>query len=142
MKEMDMQTFFGKAIQKTPPKETEIYELKICKNNSFPFDKIKPHQIEALLKAESSSFYHKITDPPVFYGMNSRFNIKRPFDCLCLVNVKAYLVFWFYKPNQPKKFIKVRINDFLEFKSKSKMKSFKEAEILGVASEVVNILKI
>ena len=142
MKEMDMQTFFGKAIQRTPPEETEIYELKICKGSSMPFDKIRPHQIEALFKAETEFFYHKITDPPVFYGMNSRFNIKRPFDCLCLVNVKAYLVFWFYKPKQPKKFIKVRIKDFLIFKEGSKRKSFKEEEILKVASEVIDIIGI
>lgn len=136
-----MQTIFGNLLKNNPPRETEVYELKICKGTSLPFASVKEHQIEALKKVETAGFYHKLSDPPVFYGMNTRFNIKRPFDCLCIVRAKAFLVFWFYKPKQLKRFIKVRINDFLELKDKIGKKSFTEPEILGIATEVVTVLR-
>ena len=139
MTEKDMQVLFGKYLKDNPPKETEVYELKICKGNSLPFNSVKQHQIDALSQTQTSSFYHKLTDPPVFYGMKTRFNVKRPFDCFCLVKVNAYLVFWFYKPRQPKQFIKIGIKDFLRFEEGAVKKSFREEEILNVANEVINI---
>lgn len=139
MTEKEMQTLFGKYLKKTPPKESEVYELKICKTSSLPFNSVKPHQIENLLQAETSSFYHKITDPPVFYGMNTKFNILRPFDCFCLVKVKAYIILWFFKPRKLKQFIKIRIKDFLKLKAISDRMSFNEQMVLGIDHEIINI---
>ena len=132
-----MQVLFGRHLKDNPPKETEVYELKICKGNSLPFNSVKQHQIDALTQTQTSSFYHKLTDPPVFYGMKTRFNVKRPFDCFCLVKVNAYLVFWFYKPRKPKQFIKVRIKDFLKLKEASSKMSFTEEEISGIATDIL-----
>ena len=139
MVERDMQVLFGKYLKDNPPKESEVYELKICKTNSLPFDKIQQHQIDALNQVELGSFYHKITDPPVFYGMNSRFNLKRPFDCFCIVKAKAYIIIWFYKPRQLKEFIKIRIGDFLKLKETSDRMSFTEEMVLRIKHEIINI---
>ena len=126
MTEKVMQTLFGKHLKIDPPSETEIYELKIVKGNALPFNSLKDHQRQALIQAHKEFFYHKITDPPVFYGMNTRFNRSRPFDCFIVVKVNAYVVIWYYKPRQKKEFIKIHIQDFYEEELKADRKSLTE----------------
>lgn len=138
MNEAHMQVLFRDYIKQRPPVGTEAYELKISKTRLLPFEKVKEHQISALLECESGFFY-KITDPPIFYGGKMRFNVPRPFDCLYLKGVKGYLVFWFYKPRVPKRFIKVRIQDFIKFRDNSKSKSFSEEDIMKIEPEVLNV---
>jgi hypothetical protein len=123
MRESDMQVLFKKYLEQNPPKRTEVYELKISRGGTLLFDQVKEHQIEALRQAEDSYFYHKLSDPPVFYGMNSRFNLKRPFDCFVLRRVKSFLVVWFYKPRQKKVFVKIPIKKFLYAKNNLNRKS-------------------
>jgi hypothetical protein len=126
MREAQMQVFFGNYVKKNPPYQSEVYELKLSRGSSLAFDQIKEHQINALLQCENGSFYHKISDPPVFYGQNTRFNVKRPFDCFIVTRVKAFIVVWFYKARQEKYFIKIRIKKFLEMKAATARKSFTE----------------
>ncbi len=122
-----MQTLFKDYLSKCSPKETEAYELKIVRSKSLPFSAVKDHQVEALLKAEDG-FFHKLTDPPVFKGMNTRFNSRRPFDCFFLVKASAYLVIWFYEPRKEKVFVKLGINDFLRLRGEAKRKSLTKEE--------------
>lgn len=138
MTERDMQTLFGKFIQKHPPKETEAYELKISKTPSFSFSNIKEHQIEALLKTESGFLYHRLTDQP-WMDRPYSYTLRKPFDCFCLVKNKAYLIFWFYKPRKPKKFIKIEIKKFINFMNNSSKKSFREEEIASIADVILEI---
>lgn len=127
MKEKDMQVLFGKHLKENPPNQTEVYELKICKGTSLPFNSLAEHQVEALLEAEDKGLYHKVSDQPVSWGMNSklRFTAKKPFDCF-FAKCPAYVVVWFYKPRQPKFFIKIRIKNFVEMRFKANRKSFTE----------------
>ena len=138
MKESNMQTMWGKYLKEYPPEKTEVYELKICKGTSIPFDRIPSHQIEAL-QSVSRWLYHKLTDAPIYYGMQTRFQKPKPFDCFCIVKSEGFLVVWFYKPRQPKRFIKIKIDDFLKMKEHSKRKSMTEAMALEIAYEVVKI---
>ena len=121
-----MQTFFGKYLKENSPDETEVYELKFTKGISIPFDRVPEHQIEALLKSENEGLYHKITDQPWGRTSNIRYTSKKPFDCLFITKVKAYLVVWFYVPRKPKIFYKIRIKDFLEMEKQTDRKSFTE----------------
>jgi len=139
MNEKHMQSLFGNYLKKNPPNCSEVYELKYTKGTSIPFANIKEHQAKALLDAEENSLYHKISDPPVFYGMNTRFNAKRPFDCFCLVNVKSFVVVWFYTPRQRKLFIKIGIKTFLKLKENSDRKSFTEKMAIDASTKVINI---
>ena len=136
-----MQVLFGKYLKDNPPKETEAYELKICKAKSLRFDVVKEHQVKALTEVNDGFFYHKITDPPVFYGMNTQFNVKRPFDCFALINAKSYLIFWFYKPREPKAFIKIAMKDFLDlcYHYKEERLSFTEEMLLEKPHERIYI---
>jgi len=134
-----MQGFFGKFIEKNPPKESEACELKITSSISIPFDAVKDHQVKALLEVESTGLYHRITDQPWIEDRPHAFTKPKPFDCFFMRNNKAFVVVWFYKARQKKKFIKIRINDFLKLKATCGRKSFTEPMVLEIASEVLNI---
>lgn len=133
MKESDMQTLFGKYIRSKRPPQPAVFELKICKGTSLSFDALKDHQIKALQEVSREGFYHKLTDPPVFGNMQTRFNMPRPFDCFYLIGIEAFVVIWFYHERQPKKFIFIKIRDFLIEKESANRKSLTEdrAKIIG-----------
>lgn len=134
MTEKNMQTFFKSYLEKNPPVETEVYELKICKGTAFPFDNVQPHQVAALLEASTGTFYHKIQDSPVSWGADTkvRFTKKKPFDCIMLKRVPAYVVLWFYHKGQKKVFIKIAIQDFIQEKNESTRKSLTESRALNI----------
>jgi len=139
MKERNMQTFFGKYVKSNPPKENEAYELKFTSGVSLPFASIPEHQIESLLKVEDGWLYHRITDQPWIKDRPYAYTLKKPFDCLCMVNAKGFVVVWFYKPRRSKRFIKIRIKDFILLRDNSKRKSFTEAMALEIADSVIAI---
>lgn len=131
MRESEMQTIFGKYIRLHPPIQSEAYELKICKSTSLPFNSLKEHQIEALMGVEKG-FYHKLTDPPIFYGGKMRFNVPRPFDCMFLKKIIGFVVLWYYKSRKTKVFIKIPIRQFLQERDSSKRKSLTELRALEI----------
>jgi len=131
-----MQSFFGKYLKENPPAETEVYELKICKGTSLPFDAVKEHQVKGLLKAKTG-LYHKITDFPIFAGSKARFNRPKPFDCIAFNQVNGYVVVWFYKPRQKKIYYKIPIEKFLILKEQSTRKSFTEEMIQDISEQIV-----
>lgn len=132
MTERGMQTYFGQHMKKFPPQTSEAYELKICKDPSLPFNVVKPHQIEGLLKAENEALYHRVTDQPWTPQMQYAFTLKKPFDCLVLVKVKSYVVVWFYKPRKPKIFIKIPIKAWVAEEGLSNRKSITEQRALEI----------
>ena len=140
MNERRMQGFFGEFIIKNPPEESEVYELKFSREKSLAFSSVADHQVNALLAVEKRGLYHRITDQPWIKDRPYSYTLKKPFDCFFLKNpCKAYVVIWFYKARQPKKFIKVRIEDFLRLKDICGRKSFTEPMILEVASGILDI---
>jgi hypothetical protein len=137
MKEANLQTLFGKYLTEHPPSTTEVYELKICKGPSLPFDAVKDHQIKGLLEAQNG-LYHKITDFPMFAGSKSRFNRPKPFDCICFNNVIGYVVILFYQPRKKKIVYKTSVKNFLHLKETSSRKSCTEKMIAEI-SEAIEI---
>ena len=130
-----MQQMFRKYIEQNSPKQTEVYELKICKGTSLPFNHLADHQIEALLQASKGLFY-KIPDQPVSWGANTkmRFAAKKPFDCLFTSQAKAYVVVWFYKPRQKKVFYRIPIQSWLNEQSSGVRKSLTENKAIELGS--------
>lgn len=139
MTERNMQTFFGNYIKCNLPEKSEAYELKFTKGTSIPFTSIKEHQEDALLEVEGEGLYHRITDQPWMKDRPFTFTRKKPFDCLVLANAEGYVVIWFYKPRQPKRFIKMRVKDFMRMKENSKRKSFTEEMAVENAYEIMHI---
>lgn len=141
MKEKDFQVLFGKYLKENPPNKTEVYELKICKQKSMPFDRVNPHQIEALEQAQKGNLYHKISDTgfPMPQKTKMRFAIPKPFDCLNIFRANAYIVIWFYKPRQPKEFIFIDVRSFRSEAWKSERKSLTEKRAKEIAVKVIEL---
>lgn len=135
-----MQTIWTNHVRHNPPNNAEIWELKYTKGTSIPFDAVKEHQREALLQAKYNGMYHKLTDPPIFPGMKTRFNAKRPFDCMFLKGIQSYVLLWFYKPRKKKVFIKIDIDKFLEAEAISNRKSLTEEMALNIGEPVEIVL--
>ena len=105
-----------------------VFELKLIKITEsgkvppFPFSSVKDHQIEALNAAnDGSGLYHKISDS--FVGDKARgrrFPAPKPFDCLFLKSVPAYVVVCYYIPRKLKMFCYLQISTFLHMKEISK----------------------
>ncbi len=123
-------------MEKYPPKQNEVYELKMTSGTSIPFKAVAGHQVDNLLKAELGSFYYRLADQPWGYNPKFRFTLQKPFDCLSMSKSLAYVVVWFYKPRKPKVFIKIRINDFIEMRDQVDRKSFTEEMALSVGETV------
>ena len=124
MREKDFQTEFGKKNNLTG-----CFELKLCKTKRLPFSALKEHQEKALVHANTGGgFYYKISDFPVFAGNKMRFNRPKPFDCLYLKNMSAYVVVMFYIPRKQKNVYYITIENYLRMREESEMKSFTEAE--------------
>lgn len=132
MKEADMQVLFGQYIKKHPPQKTEVYELKICKDKRLPFASVQEHQVNALLAAETSFLYHRITDQPWIPDRKYTYTLKKPFDCFAIVAATAYVVVWFYEPRKAKTFIKIPIQTFVEEAKVSSRKSLTPERALEI----------
>jgi hypothetical protein len=139
MNEGDMQRMFGKYLEENLPDGNEVYELKFTSGKSIPFNKVKKHQIENLEEAETGGFYHRIKDEPWGYTRKHRFTLKKPFDCLAMPKARGYIVVWFYHPRAPKKFIKIRLKDYLIMKENAGRKSFTEEMAMEHASRIIKI---
>jgi len=126
MKEKDFQIEFKKINR-----VEGVFELKLLKVSAsgtlppLPFDRVADHQIEALKSASNGTgLYHKISDS--FIGDKSgqrRFPSPKPFDCLFLKSVDAYVVVCYYIPRKLKAFYYIPIAAFLRRKSISARKS-------------------
>ena len=78
----------------------------------MPFNAVKEHQVEALLKAKNKGLFHKITDQPIFGGMKTKFNKPKPFDCFFVKNYPAFVAICFYVPREKRKLFLIDIDDF------------------------------
>lgn len=134
MKESDIQTIFKKVndIQ-------GVFELKLCKEKTpFAFNRLAEHQKESLLAVRSETgFFHKLIDPPIFPGMKTRFNAKRPFDCFYLGGIPAYVVVCWYFPRKLKRFFYITIRAFVREQEQSTRKSL----TMQRASEIAEYVK-
>jgi len=134
MKEKDIQQIF-----KMKNKKRGVFELKLCKGISMPFNHVADHQIEAL-KAVSTDkgLYHKISDSPVSYG-GQRFTKPKPFDCFVLNNIPAYVVICWYIPRVKREFHYIPIQKFIEKRNNTKRKSITEEMSAEIAEEIVQM---
>ena len=120
MKEKDFQSKFGRWIRENTDSleiKPAVYELKFEKGKSFAFDNVREHQIEALLSAKHTGLYHKIADQTIGKGGGYGMTLKKPFDCLYVRGIKAYLVIGFYTPRQKIESIFVDIDNFIRIKA-------------------------
>lgn len=139
MKESNIQTLFGKYLKKEKLKRTMVFELKICKGTSMPFDAVSDHQIKGLEQA-GTGLYHKISDSPIYKGMKTRFTRPKPFDCLWIAGAVGYVAIIFYKPRKTKKLYLINVYRFTAKKESVERKSITE-EMAEEISDYIILLK-
>lgn len=136
MKESNLQTLFSKVIDRN---KTAVYELKLEKGKSMPFDKVKKHQLLGLKQAKSGGLYHKLIDMPHFQGMKARFDTNKPFDCFTMNHAEAYIGICFYEPRKPKEVILIDIDDFVKEINESKRKSLTRSVANEISTRIMKI---
>jgi len=105
----------------------------------MPFDRVNPHQIKALNQARKGNLYHKISDSPIYAGMQTRFTAPKPFDCLNISQANAYVVIWYYRPRERKYFILIDVRDFIVETRESDRKSLTEERAKKIASKIIEL---
>lgn len=91
MKEKDLQTKVNLYLRNRWERGPAVFELKICHEKSMPWGAVKDHQINALKIAKHGRLAYKIPD----VGIE-----QKPFDCILLMGVPAYVLVMFYKKGQ------------------------------------------
>lgn len=134
MKERDIQTLFSKVI--TIP---GVYELKLCKGTSLPYNAVAEHQIEALQQAQNGLFFHKISDQPWGTTNKFRFTKPKPFDCFVLDKTDAFVGVCFYKPRKKKEIYLIGINSFIIARDTDTRKSLTEEKAHDIMSYKVQL---
>jgi len=118
MTERQLTSEFANYLKKHPREDTEVYEFKMVKSKSFALSSVKEHQIKGLYDA-LEGLWHKISDSPIFAGMNSKFTKQKPFDAVFIKARRAYVVPIFYEPRKFKKVFLIPVREFVKFEGKS-----------------------
>lgn len=136
MVEKDLQVLFKHYLANNPPDKATVYELKLEKGTSLSFDRVYDHQVAALRQAKRKGVYHKIADQPasIVNGRRMHFGSKKPFDCLFLKGIQAYVVVMFYKPDHLKEAIFIDIDRWVEEKETSERKSINAARAREIST--------
>ena len=124
MKEKDFQADFGKLNR-----INGVFELKICKGTSLPFDALADHQEEGLVEASiGDGVYHKLSDIGGSSGTG-----KKPFDCFRLQGINAFVVVQFYEFRKKKNVYYIRIQDWIHMRKYAGRKSMTESMAIDEA---------
>ena len=122
--ESEFQGVWHKYLTSNPLPVSEAHELKLCKTNTFAFDRVSDNQIECL-KAVKTGFYYKISDMAAMNGFAS----PKPFDNFYMTGCKGYVVICFYVPRKYKKVFKVGVDQFLQIRDTHPRKSIRLNEL-------------
>jgi hypothetical protein len=123
MREKDFQKKFSKWLRYNNHINA-VYELKLTKTGSLPFNAVKEHQINALQIARNYFMIYKIPDDTIS---------QKPFDCFKICNCEAFVVVQFYKP-RANHFYLIDVERFINERDTSPRKSLTEerAKIIGM----------
>lgn len=133
MRESNFQTLFGQHLRILNREIPCVFELKIIKNNKpFAFGQVKEHQILGLRQAKLGQ-YIKLQDMSSMAGFSS----PKPYDCLWVKTLNAFVVLFFYHPRKEKFFYLIEVEDFVKLRDSWKRKSIRENELeeLDIASK-------
>lgn len=114
MTEREFSTKFLKWLR--AKKLQGAFELKLTKGLSLPYDALKEHQLDNLLRAKHDHMAHKIADDSIGF---------KPFDIFALGSQPAYVVVQFWKPGE-KKFYLIDVDAWLHEASQRDRKSLTE----------------
>ena len=74
-----------------------MFLFHVCYNKTFSKFRIKPYQLDVLLRASGEyGYYYKHKDIPLYAGKLTSMNAQGPFHTLYMVNTPAYIVLAWY----------------------------------------------
>lgn len=137
MVEKNFQSLFKQWLAVNPPKAAAVYELKLEKGRSIAFDRVYDHQTDSLLRAKrTGGLYYKISDTPFNHSAGFRFHKPKPFDCMFLKDMEAYVVILFYVPRATKRMLFIDIDDWIKEKSTSDRKSLTQERAEEISKHI------
>ncbi len=118
-----------------------VFELKLEKSKRLSFDRVYDHQVAGLRQAKHKGLYHKISDQPaaMINGERMHFGSKKPFDCLYLKGLEAYVVVMFWEPNKLKIAYLIDIDRWVKEKESSERKSLTEERAQKICSYTITL---
>lgn len=124
MTERDFTTKFNKWL-KYHWKSSAVFELKICKGKSIPFNAVQTHQLANLRIAKRGILPYKIDDGSIG---------QKPFDIVCVNKVPSYVVIFFYQKRGDDEFVVIDVDHYIDEMETSERKSLtkERAEEIGV----------
>lgn len=122
MTERDFTTKFNKWL-KYHWKSSAVFELKICKEKSIPFNAVQPHQLTNLKIAKDNILPYKIDDMSIG---------QKPFDIVCMRKVPAYVVIFFYQKRGDDEFVVIDVDHFIDEMETSKRKSLTKERAIEI----------
>lgn len=131
MQEKNIQSLWGKWLKENEQDNSYAYELKICKTKAIPLNSVKEHQVAGLLQAKKGMYY-RIYDQPWIAGAG--FQPTKPFDCLWIKAIKAYVCICWYIPRKPKELVMIEIEDWIKLCKTHPRKSIRKDDVIGISS--------
>lgn len=127
MTERALTSLFSKFLKSHPREDTECYEFKMVKANTFNFKTVKEHQVLGLMTS-LEGLWHKISDSPIYSGMKTSFTNSKPFDAVFIKAKRAYVVPIFYKERKYKRAFLIPIKEFVRLTKTRKSIKMTELE--------------
>jgi len=124
MTERDFTSKFNKWL-KYHWKSSAVFELKICKEKSIPFNAVQVHQVRNLKTAKHSILPYKVSD----VGFD-----EKPFDIFCVSGVNAYVVIFFYQKRGDDEFVIIDVDHFIDEMETSDRKSLTKERAIEIGS--------
>lgn len=121
-REAEFQTTFNHWL-KAIYKENGVFELKQTQTNSIAFNKVVPHQVQALLRTQEGHLIYKIPDGSF---------TQSPYDCISLCNIQAFVVIRY-----PGFFCLINIRDWINEKERSDRRSLAMNRAREIATTIV-----
>lgn len=122
MTERDFTTKFNRWL-KYNWKSSAVFELKICKEKSIPFNAVQPHQLANLSIAKKGILPYKIDDSSIG---------QKPFDIVCMNKVPAYVVIFFYQKRGDNEFVVIDVDHFIDEMETSERKSLTKERAIEI----------
>ena len=134
MQEKNIQVLLGKWLKENEQDNSYAYELKICKTKAIPLNSVKEHQVAGLLRAKKG-MYHKLVDNLNFSPSRGvRPASVKPFDCLWIKAIKAYVCICWYIPRKPKELVLIEIEDWIKLCKTHPRKSIHKIDVSEISS--------
>jgi penicillin-binding protein-related factor A (putative recombinase) len=122
MTERDFTTKFNRWL-KYNWMSSAVFELKICKEKSIPFNAVQPHQLANLRIAKNGVLPYKIDDSSLG---------QKPFDIVCMSKVPAYVVIFFYQKRGDNEFVVIDVDHFIDEMETSDRKSITKERAIEI----------